>query len=41
VTLDGGNYWTLAGLSDYLVYDVKQAKSLSDNLSSNTASALQ
>jgi hypothetical protein len=39
VTLDGGNYWTMAGLSDYLVYDVKQAKILSDTVSINASSA--
>ncbi len=25
LSLDGGNYWTQCGLSDFLVYDVKQA----------------
>jgi len=40
VTLDGGNYWTLAGLSDYLVYDVKQAKLLPENVFIHTSSAL-
>jgi photosystem II stability/assembly factor-like uncharacterized protein len=38
-TLDQGNYWTLIGLSDYLVYDVVQLGSTAGLLSVQTRAA--